>query len=83
MTEKLLENFGKIYTAIYMLEDVGVNMDYDKEVDDFDNMMKNNPAFNKAVCKVAEKRGDLFTSDREAAAIYLAFKAYANRIELD
>lgn len=45
----------------------------------FDDAMKNDPDFKKTIQKAAAYRQDIFSSDRECAAIVLAYKIMERR----
>lgn len=69
-TRKFLETYRKEYNFLYNAD--GYVAGYDEAVDAFDKFLKEKPEF---VSEIAKARGDIFSSDREAAAFMFAMES--------
>lgn len=64
--QEFLKQFNKNYSFLYENHDRVAG--YDEARDFFDDAMQKSPAFKAFVIRMVRARGDIFSSDREAAA---------------
>lgn len=77
LADKLLEIVNEEYEKMCRNNNFSVIRKY---ANDFDQNMDADPYFNVSVGVCAERRGDMFTSDRKCAAFALGFERFKKEI---
>ena len=81
-TDRFFDVYRKQYQNFYYSEDKAVLAEQGKLAADFDRLTKTNEDFQAAVSKLCEIRKDIFSSDRECAAVIKTFSELGIGIEL-
>ena len=74
--KQLNDIYSDTYNQLYESDSPATEIIIDYFAMYHDNDMKKDPEYKKAVCELANYRQDLFSSDRECAAVYIAISAY-------
>lgn len=70
--EKLYKAFSETYKQLYESHTPATDIIESHFAQCHDNDMKHDPEYKKAVLELAKYREDIFSSDRECAAVYIA-----------
>lgn len=70
--QELLDQFNKNYDFLYSSKDYVAG--YDGALDYFDNTVRKNTVLSDILCKFAEFRGDILSSDRECVAFVFSLE---------